>query len=108
MKGFSGRQCRPLAQGTPSLSSAEVEALLRDFPGWTMRQGTISKDFAFPDYHHTLAFVNTVAWIAHQQDHHPELNVCYDHCRVSFNTHSIGGISENDFICAAKVEGLLG
>jgi 4a-hydroxytetrahydrobiopterin dehydratase len=106
MTGYSGRQCQPLPRGTPPLSGTEVEALLRDFPGWTMRQGSLSKEFAFPDYRHTIAFVNAVAWIAHQQDHHPEMNVSYDRCRVSFNTHSIGGISENDFICAARIEGL--
>ena len=106
MKAFSGRQCRPLPRGTPHLSGAEMEALLHDFPGWTLQQGAISKTFSFPDYHRTLAFVNAVAWIAQQQDHHPELNVSYEHCRVSFNTHSIGGISENDFICAARIEGL--
>ena len=106
MKDFALRQCRPLPEGTPPIPAPEVETLLRDFPGWTMCQGTISKSFAFPDYHHTIAFVNAVAWIAQQQDHHPELNVFYDHCRVSFNTHSIGGISEKDFICAARIEGL--
>ena len=107
IKSFSGRSCRPFPPGTPPLSGAEVAALLRDFPGWTMHQGAIIKTFAFPDYQHTLAFVNAVAWIAQRQDHHPELNVFYDHCRVSFNTHSIGGISENDFICAARIESLL-
>jgi len=55
-----------------------VEALLRDFPGWTLQQRAISKTFSFPDYHRTLAFVNAVAWIAHQQDHHPELNFSYN------------------------------
>ena len=106
MKDFALRQCRPLPGGTPPLSATEVETLLREFPGWTMHQGTINKTFAFRDYHHTIAFVNAVAWIARQQDHHPELNVFYDRCRISFNTHSIGGISENDFICAARIESL--
>ena len=107
-EGFARRQCHPLHKGTAPMSAAEVEALLRDFPGWTLRDAAIEKTFAFSDYHHTIAFVNAVAWIAHQQDHHPELNVFYDRCRVSFNTHSIGGISENDFICAARIEGILG
>lgn len=107
-EGFARRQCRPLSKGTASIPAVEVEALLRDFPGWTLRDAAIEKTFSFSDYHHTIAFVNAVAWIAHKQDHHPELNVFYDRCRVSFNTHSIGGISENDFICAARIEGILG
>jgi len=106
MKQLALRQCRPLPKGTAPLSAPEVGALLRDYPDWKIHQGAISKTFVFSDYHQTLAFVNAVAWIAQRQDHHPELNVFYDHCRVSFNTHSIGGISENDFICAARIEGL--
>ena len=89
------------------MAVAEVTATLAQFGGWALDNGAIVKTFSFPDYHRTLAFVNTVAWIAHQQDHHPELQVHYDRCRVSFNTHSIGGISENDFICAARIEELL-
>ena len=105
---FALRQCRRLAEGTAPISAPDAQALLRDFPGWALHEAAICKTFAFPDYHHTIAFVNAVAWIAQQQDHHPELKVFYDRCQVSFNTHSIDGISENDFICAARVEGLLG
>ena len=69
-------------------------------------RGVIAKTWSFPNYHETLAFVNAVAWIAHRQDHHPDMTVSYGRCRVEFSTHSIGGISENDLICAAKIEAL--
>ncbi|MSQ51135.1 MAG: 4a-hydroxytetrahydrobiopterin dehydratase [Betaproteobacteria bacterium] len=107
MSDFAHRHCRPLTKGTAPISDAEVSATLRQFDGWARDKGAITKTFSFPDYHRTLAFVNAVAWIAHREDHHPELQIHYDRCRVSFNTHSIGGISENDFICAARIEELL-
>jgi 4a-hydroxytetrahydrobiopterin dehydratase len=73
-----------------------------------MRVGdSIEKTYAFDDYHRTLAFVNALAWIVHAEDHHPELRVGYGRCVVRFDTHSVGGISINDFICAAKVDALL-
>lgn len=106
MREFARRLCRPLPKGTATLTDAEIAATLQDFNGWSLENGAIAKTFPFPDYHRTIAFVNAVAWIANQQDHHPELLVHYDRCQVSFNTHSIGGISENDFICAARIEDL--
>jgi 4a-hydroxytetrahydrobiopterin dehydratase len=68
---------------------------------------SISRTFSFKNYYHTLSFVNVVAMIAHQQDHHPDMTVSYNKCRVEFSTHSVGGLSINDFICAAKVDGVL-
>jgi len=70
-------------------------------------QHQIKFDFKFKDFHETMSFVNALAWIANQQDHHPDLEVGYNHCLVRFSTHSVGGLSINDFICAAKVEKLL-
>ena len=73
-------------------------------PGWSLRDGAIERSYAFRDYYQTLAFVNALAWIVHAQDHHPELVVGYNRCLVRWNTHSVGGISENDFICAARAD----
>ena len=67
----------------------------------------IFKTYKFANYHETMAFVNAVAWVAHREDHHPDLEVGYNRCRVRYSTHSIGGLSENDLICAAKVEALI-
>lgn len=64
------------------------------------------REFRFDNYYATMAFVNAVAWIAHQQDHHPELTVGYNRCIVRYVTHSANGISLNDFICAAKIDAL--
>ena len=106
MNDLATRHCRPL-EGHPPMTPAEIDARLRDAPGWTLREGAIEKSYLFPDYHRTMAFVNALAWIAHAEDHHPDLAVGYGRCTVRFNTHSVGGISINDFICAAKVDALL-
>jgi 4a-hydroxytetrahydrobiopterin dehydratase len=66
----------------------------------------ISKDFIFKNYYHTMAFVNAIAWMANLENHHPDLEVGYNHCKVHYMTHALKGLSENDFICAAKVEAL--
>ena len=89
------------------MADAEITQHLAHVPGWVLVDGAIQKRFGFGDYHHTMAFVNALAWIAHAEDHHPDLMVSYAHCTVRFNTHSVGGISINDFICAAKVDALV-
>ena len=68
---------------------------------------SLSREFSFKNYYQTIAFVNSLAWIAHAEDHHPDLEVSYNRCLVKYATHSIGGLSENDFICAAKIDALL-
>lgn len=108
MREFASRHCRPLPAGTPAMTDAEVATALRSFTGWVPDDGAISKTFTFPDYQRTLAFVNAVAWIAASEDHHPDMLVQYNRCRLAYSTHSVGGISENDFICAARIEGLFG
>jgi 4a-hydroxytetrahydrobiopterin dehydratase len=100
------QRCKPLPAGTPALTPAQIEEHLRELPGWTFDKGAIAKTFSFPDYHRAMAFVNAVAWIAHSEDHHPEMSVSYNCCTIRYSTHSIGGISDNDFVCAAKIEAL--
>lgn len=89
------------------MSAEQIEQHLAAAPGWVLAEGAIQRRYDFADYHHTMAFVNAVAWVAQVEDHHPDLAVSYNRCTVRFNTHSVGGISVNDFICAAKVDALL-
>jgi 4a-hydroxytetrahydrobiopterin dehydratase len=100
------RKCKDCKPGTPALNAQAVASYLKELNGWGQREGAIEKAFKFKDYHGTMAFVNAVAWVAHQENHHPDLEVGYDKCVVRYSTHSVGGLSENDFICAAKVEAL--
>jgi len=90
------------------LTRPAAEALLRELSGWTMSAETkeIRRTFAFKDYYASMAFVNAVAWIAHREDHHPDMAVGYNKVTVVFSTHSVGGLSENDFIGAAKIDAL--
>jgi 4a-hydroxytetrahydrobiopterin dehydratase len=108
MSSLDRMKCKPLPAGTPALSRARIDALLKEVPGWSYDGKVIAKTWSFKNYYETLAFVNALAWIVHGEDHHPDLSVGYNRCRVEFSTHSIGGISENDFICAAKIEALRG
>ena len=103
---LSARHCKPCEGGTSPLSPAESERYLTGLTGWEHAEGMIAKRFEFKNYCQTMAFVNAVAWIAQSQGHHPDLEVSYRSCRVSYTTHAIGGLSENDFICAARVDAL--
>lgn len=89
------------------MGEAEARALQPQLAGWSLDGSALERRFAFDDFHRTMAFVNAVAWIAHGQDHHPDMAVGYGHCTLRFSTHSVGGLSMNDFICAAKVDALL-
>lgn len=100
--------CIPLRGKEHRLTEARVRELLPELPEWDLVEDghAISRTFRFDDYHRTMAFVNALAFIAHREDHHPDLGVHYDRCVVRFSTHDVGGLSENDFICAAKVDAL--
>jgi 4a-hydroxytetrahydrobiopterin dehydratase len=99
------RHCQPL-EGHVAMADIDVQVHLAALPAWARQGDAIERRCTFADYHRTMAFVNAVAWIAHVEDHHPDLAVSYGACTVRFNTHSVGGISINDFICAAKVDAL--
>lgn len=93
----------------PKLAASQIAALLAEVPGYQVDEAgaVISKDYKFADFYQTIAFVNALAYIANQEDHHPDLVVSYGKCRVSFSTHDAGGVTQNDFICAARVNALL-
>ncbi len=98
------KHCKPCEGGTPPLSSEKITELLKQLEGWDLFDRLIGKLYNFKNYYQTIAFVNAVAWISHQEDHHPDMIVSYNKCRVEYSTHAIGGLSENDFICAAKID----
>lgn len=103
------KHCQELPSGTPALTSDAIQRFLEEVDGYAFDSGekSISRRYEFSNYYETMAFVNALAWIAHREDHHPELEVSYKTCRVTYSTHSVGGVSENDFICAAKINALL-
>jgi 4a-hydroxytetrahydrobiopterin dehydratase len=108
LEELRSRRCTPVRGAENGLSVSEVMTQLGVLPGWSLSDDgkTISKDFLFKNFYHTMAFVNAIAWMANQNDHHPDMEVGYGHCLVRYSTHDVGGLSINDFICAAKVEAL--
>lgn len=101
------KKCRHLEV---AMTAAEINSHLALIAGWQLSSGKICKSFDFGNYYETLAFINAIAYVVHAEDHHPELTVTFNRCIVRFDTHSVnggqGGISENDFICAAKVDAI--
>jgi len=107
MKELTARKCRPCEGGVPPLTAAKANALRAKLHrDWTISADakSLRRSFKFRDFYRTMSFVNAAAHIANSEDHHPDLAVGYDHCRIAYTTHSIGGLSENDFICAAKID----
>jgi 4a-hydroxytetrahydrobiopterin dehydratase len=105
---LSTKHCVPCEGGVAPLTKDAAHELLSKTRDWQINSaGTmISRRFAFKNFYKTMAFVNAIAWIANQENHHPDLEVGYNYCAVNFTTHAIKGLSENDFICAAKVDEL--
>jgi len=104
------RHCRPIARGSAALARPAIEELLAEIHAdWVLDEqaGAIHRSFRFTDFHQTMAFVNALAWIAHREDHHPDLEVGYNRCVVRYSTHAAGGLTENDFICAARIDRLV-
>jgi len=101
--------CLPRKGIEHKLGEARLAELLPQVPGWELAEGgsALTRTFAFHNYYETMAFVNALAWIAHGEDHHPDLGVHYNKAVVRFSTHDVGGLSENDFICAAKASALI-
>ncbi len=109
MNHLRDKHCKPCEGGVEPLDRVQAEDYLDKLAtGWTIDAAgkVIAKEFRFADFHHTMAFVNALAWIAHGEDHHPDLELGYGRCLVRYSTHAIAGLSENDFICAAKTDAL--
>lgn len=109
MTQLTEKRCQPCEGGVDPLDRPQAEKLLAQVPGWSLSDDgkEIARRFEFKGFYRTMAFVNALAWVANQEDHHPDFEVSYGHCHVRFTTHAIDGLSENDFICAAKVNALL-
>ena len=110
MNELARKKCKPCEGGVAPLTAEQVRPMLKGLEGWELdgndaRKG-IAKTYRFKNYFDTMAFVNAAAWVSHREDHHPDMLVGYNQCRVSYVTHAIDGLSENDFICAAKLDAL--
>jgi 4a-hydroxytetrahydrobiopterin dehydratase len=109
LSDLAGRRCAPCEGGVAPLGLDEARQLMRELhEGWSLSGDarTLRRSLKFRDFFRTMSFVNGLAHVANVEDHHPDLKVGYDYCEVSYTTHAIGGLSENDFICAAKIDRL--
>lgn len=109
MTELAEKHCVPCEGGVMPLTREESERHLKKLvPAWHLSADgkCLQQDFKFKGFHATMGFVNAIAWIANQENHHPDLEVGYGHCLVRYTTHAIGGLSENDFICAARIDKL--
>lgn len=118
MSDLITQNCKPCEGGTSPLSPQQITTYLAQVhsrwqhqPRQTSDEGgqpdSIQAELQFNNYYETTAFVNAVVWIAHQQDHHPDISFGYKNVTIEYSTHAIDGLSENDFICAAKIDALL-
>ena len=106
MNDLVKKHCKPCEGGTVPYNAQQTKEMLKQLKAWIVEDGKLVKLYPFKNYYETMAFVNALAWISHREDHHPDLLVAYNKCRVEYMTHAIGGLSENDFICAAKADAL--
>lgn len=107
MSSLAEKKCKPCEGGVEPLSRTEAQALMQHLqPEWKLADDgkSLHREWRFKNFYHTMSFVNAAAHIANTEDHHPDLEVGYGYCRMKYWTHAIGGLSENDFICAAKVD----
>ena len=97
------KKCMPCEAGTNSLEESKIGELLKEIPSWTLKDGHLFKKFKFRNFSEAMKFVNSIAEIAEQEGHHPDFCVHYDKVEIEIWTHAINGLSENDFIVAAKI-----
>lgn len=102
------QHCQPIPQGQAALAPPAIAELQAQLAQWTVETNppAITREFRFKNYYATQAFVNAVIWIAHHEDHHPDIRFSYNRCHIRYSTHSVAGLSRNDFICAAKIDAL--
>ena len=109
MNHLSDKKCIPCDGGTKPLDGAQAAALRVALDSAWVISGdnkSLKRSYKFKDFYRTMSFMGALAHIANTEDHHPDVNLGYNYCHVTFTTHAIGGLSENDFICAAKLDRL--
>lgn len=105
MSHLASKHCKSCEGGVEPLNQIEIQRYLDVLdPSWEKSGNAIERLFTFTNYWQATAFVNAIAWIAHKEDHHPDILLTYNTVRVTWTTHAISGLSENDFICAAKTD----
>ena len=109
MNDQSSKRCVPCEGGVAPLTGEQAQSMMKQLgEHWRLADDgqSIRSEWSFRNFYQTMSFVNAVAHIANAEDHHPDMEVGWGYCRIRYHTHAIGGLSENDFICAAKIDAL--
>lgn len=108
MSELNEKKCVPCEGGIPALTAEKITHFLKQTPEWEVASDhkSIKRAFKFKNFYHTMSFVNAVAYIANQENHHPDMELGYNYCSIKYSTHAVDGLTENDFICAAKIDAL--
>jgi 4a-hydroxytetrahydrobiopterin dehydratase len=106
---LTNKHCVPCEGGVDTIKREAAEQMLADLPGWELSDDgkMISRRFEFKGFFRTMSFINAMAWVVNNENHHPDFSAGYNYCDVGFTTHAIDGLSENDFICAARINALV-
>ena len=106
MSELIDKKCVACEGGVPALTKEKALTFLASLHEWTMPSDAtfIEKKFTFKNFYHTMAFVNAIAYIANRENHHPDIKLGYNYCEIVYTTHAVSGLTENDFICAAKID----
>jgi 4a-hydroxytetrahydrobiopterin dehydratase len=102
------KKCQACEGGVGKLTENQSESLLPQVPEWRIVNGELRREFKFKNYYEAMAFVNATAWVSHRENHHPDMEVGYNKVVMRYSTHAVGGLTENDFICAAKIDQIVG
>lgn len=105
MKTLAKRCCKDASD--EAIKEAALVAIMPDLPRWKAKDKAISRTWELADYYEVMALVNAIAWISHHEDHHPDMHVGFNTVKVTYSTHTAGGVTEKDVICAAKVGELI-
>ncbi|MBI2523342.1 4a-hydroxytetrahydrobiopterin dehydratase [Candidatus Woesearchaeota archaeon] len=100
------KKCKPCEGNTPTLTEEQAKELLKQIPGWEIKNDHLYRQFKFKKFRESVAFVNKIAEIAEQEGHHPDIIINYNKVSIELWTHAINGISENDFILATKINNI--
>ena len=105
-EGLVRKKCKPCEGGVAPMTQTQIGHMLKGLSGWEYKNEMVRKTFKFKNYYEATAFVNATAWVSLREDHHPDIALGFDQVTLAYRTHAIKGISENDFICAAKIDAL--
>ncbi|MDP0927948.1 4a-hydroxytetrahydrobiopterin dehydratase [Paracoccus onubensis] len=106
---WANRSCEPCRGGVSPMARDEIRQELADLTGWTLSEDgtTISRRFEFKGFAKAVEMANLAAWLGNKQGHHPDISFGWGYCEVAFTTHDSGGVTENDLICAARLNALV-